>query len=162
LGLLGLGGIAVAGVVTIGLIVVRAQGVTSLGPWGVGALFLALVSGVAGLSIFALGATFNYLVTLFYQRPIRQGLFGESPIIPAFDKQFGWIGLLVLVVGIGIGAVALGLGINGWDITRLWLYLLGSAMSMLLGVHLMIYWILMRVLEELSVRVGLTGHEERN
>jgi hypothetical protein len=34
----------------------------------------------------------------------------------------------------------------------LWLYLLGSAMLILVGVQLIIYWVLMRVLEELSQR----------
>jgi hypothetical protein len=49
----------------------------------------------------------------------------------------------------------LGLGISGWDVARLWLYLLGSAMLILVGVQLVIYWILMRVLEDLSQREGL-------
>ena len=77
LGLIGLGGIAVAMLAALGLLVARLSGVTSLGPWGVAALFWAVVSAVSGISIFALGATFNYLVSLFYQRPINQGLFGK-------------------------------------------------------------------------------------
>ena len=44
---------------------------------------------------------------------------------------------------------------SGWEIARLWLYLLGSAMLILVGVQLMIYWVLMRVLEELSQRGGM-------
>ena len=35
---------------------------------------------------------------------------------------------------------------------RLWLYLLGSAMLILMGVQFIIYWVLLRVLEELSQR----------
>ena len=42
--------------------------------------------------------------------------------------------------------------INGWEIARLWLYLLGSAMLTLVGVQLVVYWVLLRVLEELSQR----------
>jgi len=34
----------------------------------------------------------------------------------------------------------------------LWLWLLGSAMFLLTGVQLVIYWILLRVLDELSQR----------
>ena len=55
-----------------------------------------------------------------------------------------------------MGGVALTLGISGWEIARLWLYLLGSAMMILVGVQLVIYWILLRVLEELSQREVLT------
>ncbi|MCK6540574.1 MAG: glycosyltransferase family 2 protein, partial [Anaerolineales bacterium] len=65
LGLIGLGGIGIAGLVFLGLLVMRLNGVTTLGPWGVLALFTALVSSIAGLNIFALGVTFNYLVSLF-------------------------------------------------------------------------------------------------
>ena len=69
-GLVGLAGVAWAGLVAFSLILARLSGIKSLGPWGVTALFSALVLGVAGISVFALGATFNYLVSLFYQRPI--------------------------------------------------------------------------------------------
>jgi hypothetical protein len=48
--------------------------------------------------------------------------------------------------------VSLGLGVSGWAIERLWLYLLGSAMLVLVGVQLVIYWVLLRVLAELSQR----------
>ena len=34
-------------------------------PWGVAALFAALVAGVTGISLFALGVTFNDLVWIF-------------------------------------------------------------------------------------------------
>jgi hypothetical protein len=152
LGLIGLGGIGVAGLVALGLIVARLSGITVLGPLGVAALFAALVSGVAGMSVFALGITFNYLVSLFYKKPIRQGLFGRSIFSPSLDRHFGWMGVLGLVAGVGIGIVSLVLGLNGWEIARLWLYLLGSAMFILLGAQLIIYWILLRVLDELSQR----------
>lgn len=152
LGLIGLGGVAFALLVALGLVVARLSGVTSLGPWGVVALFWGLVSGVVGVSIFALGATFNYLVSLFYKRPINQGLFGKPIFNPSLDYYFGWFGVIGFVIGLGIAVVSLALGITGWEIERLWLYLLGSAMFMLTGMQLLIYWILMRVLEELSQR----------
>ena len=152
LGLAGLSGMIVAGLVGIGLVIARLSGVTTLGPWGVASLFWALVSGVAGISVFALGTTFNYLVSLFYRQPIRQGLFGRPIFNPSLDHHFGWMGLILTLAGIGIGLVSVLLGINGWQISRLWLYLLGSAMFILVGTQLLISWILMRVLEELSQR----------
>jgi hypothetical protein len=152
LGLLGLGGIGFAMVTGLVLALARLQGVTTLGPWAIAALYWSLVSGVSGISIFALGTTFNYLVSLFYQRPIRQGLFGKPIFDPPLDRQFGWIGGVSFVVGLTIGVVSLGLGVSGWDFNRLWLYLLGSALFILVGVQLIIYWLLMRVLEDLSQR----------
>jgi hypothetical protein len=152
LGAIGAGGIVAALVVVIGLVVARLSGITTLGPWGVAAVFAALVAAVAGISLFALGATFNYLVSLFYKKPIRQGLFGRPILDPPLDRQFGWIGLISLFAGLVLGGVSVGLGVNGWEIARLWLYLLGSAMLILVGVQLIIYWVLMRVLEELSQR----------
>jgi glycosyltransferase involved in cell wall biosynthesis len=156
LGLIGLGGVGVASLVVLGLVASRLSGVTTLGLWGVAALFWALVSGVAGISIFALGATFNYLVSMFYKRPIRQGLFGRPVFNPPIEYYFGWIGALGLLTGLMLGGVSIALGINGSDIARLWLYLLLSAMSILMGIQLVIYWILMRVLEELSQRDAQT------
>ena len=126
---------------------------------GVAALFTAMVLSVTGISIFALGATFNYLVTLFYKRPIRQGLFGKPIFTTPLEQHFGWLGLLGLLGGSLLALTSMILGINGWDIARLWLYLLGSAMLTLVSVQLIIYWILMRVLEELSQREDLVAKD---
>jgi hypothetical protein len=62
------------------------------------------------------------------------------------------MGMAVLLVGLVTGGVSTLLCANGWEIERLWLYLLGSAMFILVGVQLMTFWLLMRVLEELSQR----------
>lgn len=156
LGVIGLGGLGLATLVGIGLIAARLSGITSLGPWGVAAVFAALIATVTGISVFALGVTFNYLVSLFYKRPIRQGLFGRPIFKSPLDRQFGWMGLLAVMSGAALGSVSLFLGIRGWEIARLWLYLLGSAMMILVGVQLVIYWILLRVLDELSQREFLT------
>ena len=156
LGLIGLGGIAVAGIVGLALVIARLRGVTSLKPLDVAALYWALISGVAGISIFALGVTFNYLVSLFYKQPIRQGLFGKPIFDPPLETHFGWMGAVGLIIGLALGVISLVLGISGWEISRFWLYMLGSAMFILLGVQLMIYWLLMRVLDELSQREDLS------
>jgi glycosyltransferase involved in cell wall biosynthesis len=159
LGLVGLAGIGLAGLVFLGLLIARLNGVTTLGPWGVLALFTALVSSIAGLNIFALGVTFNYLVSLFYKRPIRQGLFGKPIFKTPLDQQFGWMGGASMLLGAIIAVLSLALGMNGWAIDRLWFYLLGSAMLFLAGIQLFIYWLLLRILEELSQREILTKHD---
>jgi len=159
LGLVGLGGIGVTGIVFLSLLVARLNGITTLGPWGVFALFVALVSSVAGLNIFALGVTFNYLISLFYKKPIRQGLFGKPIFKTPLDQQFGWMGGAAMLIGVVIAVVSLTLGINGWEIDRLWFYLLSSAMSFLAGIQLFVYWLLLRSLEELGQREMLTRQD---
>ncbi len=159
LGLLGLAGVLVAGLVGIGLIIARISGQTTIGPWGVAALFAALVFGVTGVSLFALGATSNYLVSLFYRKQIRQGLFGKPIFKKPLESQFGIIGTLVALAGIIVGVISLALGISGWEISRLWLYMLGSAMMFLVGVQFILYWALMRVLEDLSQRDRLVNKD---
>ncbi len=159
LGLLGLAGIGIAGLTFLGLIVARLNGVTTLGAWGVVALFTALISVVTGVNVFALGVTFNYLISLFYKKPIRQGLFGKPIFKTPLDQQFGWMGILAIIIGVALGSVGLTLGVQGWVIERLWFYLLSSAMIFLVGIQLVIYWLLLRVLEELSQRELLTKQD---
>ena len=159
LGLLGLVGIGAAFLITLGLIISRLSGVMTISPWGVVALFAALVFAVGGISLFSLGATSNYLVSLFYKQTVRQGLFGRPIFFKSVETRFGLIGSLVLFVGMVIGIVSLLLGINGWDIDRIWLYLLGSAMLILVGLQMILYWALMRVLEDLSQREQLINKD---
>jgi glycosyltransferase involved in cell wall biosynthesis len=155
LGLLGLVGLGVSALIFLGFVLARLSGTTTVGPWGVAALYTALISAVAGISLFALGATFNYLVSLFYDKPIRQGLFGKPLFKTPLDKQFGWMGTVSVLAGAGIGFLSLALGIRGWEIARLWFYLLVSASMLLVGMQLIIYWLLARVLEQLSQREAL-------
>jgi glycosyltransferase involved in cell wall biosynthesis len=159
LGMIGAAGIAIAAMIFMGFVVVRLQGITTLGPGGVVALFTALISLVAGINIFALGVTFNYLVSLFYRRPIRQGLFGKPIFKTPLDQQFGWIGMIAVLLGIFVALISMALGVQGWSIDRLWFYLLGSAMLFLSGIQLIIYWLLLRILEELSKREVLTKRD---
>ena len=129
--------------------------------WGRGACLPSstrLVFGVTGVSLFNLGAMFNYLVTLFQKRPVKQGLFGKPIFDPPLDRHFWWMGGLAILAGLAVGAGSLILSLNGWDMSRLWLWLLGGSMLILVGVQLVISWIVMRVLEELTqreVKVGL-------
>ncbi|MDX1614001.1 MAG: glycosyltransferase family 2 protein [Candidatus Promineifilaceae bacterium] len=159
LGLLGLSGIGVSLLIGMGLVVARLQGVTALDPWGVAAVFTALVGAVTGTSLFALGITFNYLVSLFYKKPVRQGLFNWNLPGQPLERHFGWAGLLAFLLGTALGLTSLALGISGWPMTRLWLYLLAGALLTLTGVQLVIYWVLIRVLAELSQRDLMVSEE---
>jgi len=157
LGAVGLVCLALSALIGLGLLLARLQGITQVGVWAAFALFTAQVLAVAGVSIFALGATFNYLVSLFHREPIRQGLFGRPIFDPPLDRHFGSLGLLALVGGLLLCAASLGFGLSGWAVSRLWLYLLGSAMLILVGLQLIISWILMRVLEGLNQREQLVS-----
>lgn len=152
LGGIGLVGVVLALVIGLGLVIARLSGVTELGAWGVAALFFGMVSGVGGISVFAFGATFNYLVSLFYDQPIRQGVFGKPVFKQPLERSFGWMGLVLLVLGTLIVIISLIFGIAQGDVPRMWLYLLGSALFALTGTQMLIYWVLMHVLAELSQR----------
>jgi hypothetical protein len=152
LGGLGLVATGAALAVSLGLLAMRLSGVTTLGGWGVAALYGGVVAGLGGVSLFSLGVTFNYLVGLFHQRPIRQGLFGRPLFNPPLEHHFGWLGAVGLAAGTLVGGVSLALGVGGWSVERLWLYLMGSAGMILVGGQLVTFWILLQVLEELSQR----------
>jgi glycosyltransferase involved in cell wall biosynthesis len=159
LGLLGLGGLGLAGIVFLWILYLRSNNVLTLSPWGVAVLFIALISAVTGVNLFALGVTFNYLVALFYKKSIRQGLFGRPIFKTPVEQHFGWLGLLAIVAGPTIGVVALVWGANDWAIGRLWFYMVCSALIFLVGVQLVVYWLLLRILEELSQREILTKQD---
>ena len=152
LGGIGLVGVVIATIIGFGLVIARLTGVTELGAWGVAALFFGMVSGVGGISVFAFGATFNYLVSLFYDQPIRQGVFGKPVFKQPLERSFGWVGLVLLLLGTLIAIISLIFGIAQGDVPRMWLYLLGSALFALTGTQMLIYWVLMHVLAELSQR----------
>lgn len=152
LGMLGLAGIAIALAVGIGLTAMRLQGVTTIGPMGVLAVFAALVCGVAGVSIFALGASFNYLVSLFYEQPIRQGLF-KSPVLKSpIERWYLPAAAVSLIAGLAVAIGSLTLSMQGWPIERLWLYFSASAMLVLTSIQLASWWLVMEVLSELNQR----------
>lgn len=152
--LLGLAG-AIA-LVTLGM---RLAGRTELSPLGTFALFAMLVLTVTGVSLFNLGATFNYLVALFHHRPVKQGLFGKPIFDPPLDRHFWWMGLLGMGLGLLLGLLSLILALQGWPTARMWFYYLFSALAFLVGLQFLVSWVLMRVLEELSQRDTLTAQD---
>jgi glycosyltransferase involved in cell wall biosynthesis len=161
LGLVGLGAMGISALIGFILLIMRLRGVTTLGPWGVFGLYTAVVLAVAGVSLFILGTMFNYLVSLFYKRPIRQGLFGKPILSTPLDRRFWWMGLGVLGLGAILAIVTLILGVNGWPTSRLWFWQLIAAMASLIGLQLLIGWFIIRVLEDLSQRDLLIGSDMR-
>lgn len=159
LGGVGAAAIALAGVIAAILVITRLQGISTLGPWGVFGLFGAAVALVAGVSIFSLGAMSNYLVSLFHKRAIRQGLLGRPVFETPLENHFGWMGLLAFVGGLAVGVAALILGLTGWDLSRLWFWMVASAMGVLVGLQLAISWFVMQILAELSQRETLVEND---
>lgn len=151
-GAIGVGLIGISLLIGGVFLVMRLSGVTVLGPLGVVSAYLALVVMILGVDIFALGTTFNYLVSLFHKRPVRQGLFGRPIFKTPLDRQFWWIGLLGMIAGIVLSLVSSVLAFQGWAIERLWFYLLSGTLVFLVGAQLIIFWIVLRVLDELSTR----------
>lgn len=57
-----------------------------------------------------------------------------------------------MVAGLALEAGSWSFALGGWPMERLWLYLLGAAMLVLTGLQLSVFWVIMRVLEELNQR----------
>jgi len=152
LGLIGLASLLIAALIGVVFVVQRLRGVTELSSLGIFALSSAAVLAVAGVSIFSLGATFNYLVALFHKQPVRQGVWGKPLFNAPLERHFGWLGLVAMLLGIIGGLGSLILGLNGWPQTRLWFWQLLSAGTGLVGLQLVVSWFIMRALAELSER----------
>jgi glycosyltransferase involved in cell wall biosynthesis len=152
LGGISLGLAAVSAIIAAIVVGMRLSGITHLGQWGVIGVFIASLSAVSAVTLFSLGATFNYLVSLFHKRPVRQGLFGKPIFKNPLDRHFGWMGLVAMVAGLVAGVSSLTLSLGGWTIERLWFWGLGAAMLLVVGLQLIVFWLIMRVLEELSQR----------
>ncbi len=148
-GLLGMGLIGLAFLFGVRLLIERVQGITQLDAFGVFSVYAMLVLSVSGVSLFVLGVTFNYLISLLQNRPVRQGLFGKPMFKVPLEQRFGWLGLIALIAGIAIGGV---IWATGYPIERLWLYLLISALLILSGLQLIIAWLLVKVLSEVKQR----------
>jgi glycosyltransferase involved in cell wall biosynthesis len=155
LGGLGVGLFGVGCLIAAVLVGMRISGITGLGPWGVASAFAAVVVGIAGVNLFALGVTFNYLVSLFHKRPVRQGLLGRPIFRVPLERQFWWMGLLGVMSGLAFGVISLILALRDWPVERLWLYLLTGTVLVLAGIQLEVFWVIVRVLDELGQREAL-------
>ena len=114
--------------------------------------FVGLVLASAGANIFSIGTAFNYLVSLFHKRPIRQGLFGRPIFRRPLERQFGWLGLGTAASG----GLFYGLYIwRRWNQPRKkevapWFVPASSAILVLTGIQLFTSWLLTIVLAELK------------
>ena len=152
LGGIGLGLAAIAALIGIAILGLRLAGIDRLGSWGIVSIFAASLCAFAGITLFALGTISNYLVSLFHKNPIRQGLFGRPLLRRPLERHFGWLGVGIALIGLVTGIVSLSLGLGGWAVERLWFYLLGAAMCLILGMQLTVFGVMTRVLAELSQR----------
>ena len=105
--------------------------------------------------------SFNYFVALFHKAPVRQGLLGRPLFAQSMARHFGWSGLLLFVVGLFVAGISLFLGLQGWAVSRLWLYYLSSACLALVGIQLSIAWVQMQVLDTLRLREELVADDLR-
>jgi len=161
LGLVGIAALGLAALLGLGLVAARLQGITSVGPLAAFALFVALILAVAGVNILALAISFNYFVALFHKQPVRQGVFGRRFFESKLNRRLGGVGLGVLALGFVLGLASLALGLQGWPVSRLWLYYLGSASLSLVGIQLTITWVQMQVLDALKARDNLIASDLR-
>ena len=60
-----------------------------------------------------------------------------------------------------MAGVSVVLGLQGWAVTRLWLYYLTSACLSLVGIQLTIAWVQMQVLDTLRIRDSLVADDLR-
>jgi glycosyltransferase involved in cell wall biosynthesis len=124
-------------------------------------LFAALVLAVAGINLFSIGTLFNYIVSLFHQREIRQGLFGRPLMRKPLERHFGWAGLASMAGGVLIYIVA---SVNDWTAPTSpapWFAPAVSSLLVLTGLQLVAAWFLSRVLADLTTR-SVKAHADLN
>lgn len=115
-------------------------------------LFAGLVLASAGVNIFAIGATFNYIVSLFHKRQIRQGLLGRPIFSVPLEAHFGWLGIVAAAGGVLIYGLAVWQNWISPASAAPWFAPAVSAIMVLTGLQLFISWLLTIVLAELSKR----------
>jgi glycosyltransferase involved in cell wall biosynthesis len=117
--------------------------------------YVGLVLGSAGVNIFSIGTVFNYLVSLFHKRPIRQGLFGQPLFRKPLESYFGWVGLGSILGGSLFYSLSVW---RRWDRTKQktevapWFPAASSTILVLTGLQLITSWLLTLILSELTKR----------
>jgi glycosyltransferase involved in cell wall biosynthesis len=119
-------------------------------------LFGALVLAVAGVTLYTTGTTFSYVVALFHNGSIRQGLWGRRGNGRKIEKHYWWMGLLTVLAGIGFYVAAVVYNLTDPSLAASWFAPVVSALLVLTGVQLVSAWSLARVLAELSRREAET------
>ncbi len=111
-------------------------------------LFAAMTLLIAAVNLFSIGTAFNYVVSLFHHRPIRQGLFGRPLFNKPLEMRFGRIGLGLLIVG----GVLFVLALLAQGPEPAWYLLVPSALFAMTGIQLGTNWMLVKTLSQLAVR----------
>jgi glycosyltransferase involved in cell wall biosynthesis len=147
-----LGGLSLAAVVLAGIMLLPWLSAVSSGVEDrsafTGLLFIAMTLAIVAVNLFSIGTVFNYIVSLFHHRPIRQGLFGRPMFRKPLEQRFGGIGAVLVVVGVIVFGAALVTG--GQE--PAWFLLVPSAMFVMTGIQLITSWLLVYLLTELSKR----------
>jgi glycosyltransferase involved in cell wall biosynthesis len=120
--------------------------------WPAFRLFVILVLVVGGINLFSVGTLFNYLVSLFHKRLIRQGLLGKPLFKKPLERNFIWMGMVAIILGGLFALAAIQEGLTLPPSPAYSFYLLTSGMLLLTGLQLILSWILVLVLAELSER----------
>jgi glycosyltransferase involved in cell wall biosynthesis len=145
-----------SGLVLAAILVALFAGLVGIGEntsqWPFSRFFAAFVLAAVGINLFSTGATFNYLVSLFHKRQVRQGLFGRPLFRTPLESHFGWMGLVSVVGGVVVYALAVLLGLNSSRVVPSWFAPAVSSVLVLNGFQLMTSWMLVKVLAELSKR----------
>jgi hypothetical protein len=151
LGLVGVGLVGLGLLIALLALVLSGFGAGSAGQFP--ALFAAMVLASAGVNVFSIGTTFNYLVSLFHKRRIRQGLFGDRPLLGVpLEFHFGWLGLSAMLGGGLVYGLAARQGWTSPANTAPWFAPAASTILVLTGLQLLTSWLLTIVLAELSER----------
>lgn len=115
--------------------------------------FAGLVLSAAGVFIFSAGTLFNYTVSLFHKRPVRQGLFGQPIFEKPLEEYFGWIGSGLAAAGGLLYSLYVW---RRWNKPRNevapWFVPASSTILVLTGLQLIASWLLTIVLSELRDR----------
>ncbi len=112
-------------------------------------LFVAMTLAIVAVNLFSTGTVFNYIVSLFHRRPIRQGLFGRPVFRKPLEQRFGAIGIALFVFGVVLFIAA---AVIPNDSDPAWFLLVPSAMFVMTGIQLGMSWLLVHLLTELSKR----------
>jgi glycosyltransferase involved in cell wall biosynthesis len=115
-------------------------------------VFAGLVLASVGVNIFSIGATFNYIVSLFHKRRIRQGLIGRPLFRRPLEFCFGWLGIIAMMGGLLVYGLAIWFNWTAQSNPAPWFAPAVSTVMVLTGVQLLTSWLLVLVLAELSAR----------
>lgn len=120
--------------------------------WPFPQLFAALVLVVAGSTLFTTGRLFNYVVSLFYRRTIRQGIFGRPLSHRPIERYFGSAGVVSVLIGFAVYGLAVANNLTAATGEAPWFLPAMSALLVLNGIQLGASWVLALMLDQLSKR----------